>query len=86
MRAELSSSARGGAGSIHQHLIDDMKPEASAASQRSSFGKFIDNLDETLLPDLDREINEESIFNTTSTRAVPGLLRSDLIWSLDLRT
>jgi hypothetical protein len=45
-----------------------MKLEASVASQHSG-------LDETLLPDLTREIEEESIFNTTSTRAALGLLK-----------
>jgi hypothetical protein len=63
-----------------------MKPEASAASQRSGLDEFIDNLDETLLPDLARELVDESIFNATSTHAVPGLLRSDLIQSEDLCT
>jgi hypothetical protein len=45
-----------GTGSFRQHLVDDMKPKASAASQRSGLDEFIDNLDETLLPDLAKEI------------------------------
>jgi hypothetical protein len=49
-----------GAGSFRWQLIDDMKMEASTASQRSSFDEFIDDLDEMLLPDLTREIEEES--------------------------
>jgi hypothetical protein len=38
--------------SYRRHLIDDTKPEASAASQRNGFDEFIDDLDETLLPNL----------------------------------
>jgi hypothetical protein len=56
------------------------------ASQHSSLDEFIDNLDETLLPDLAKEIEKESVFNAISTCAAPGLLRSDLIRSKDLRT
>jgi hypothetical protein len=56
-----------------------MKLEASAANQHSNLDEFIDNLNEMLLPDLTREIEEESVFNSTSTRAAPGLLRLDLI-------
>jgi hypothetical protein len=41
--------------------------------------EFIDNLDEMLLPDLTREIEEESIFDATPSRAAPVLLRSDPI-------
>jgi hypothetical protein len=48
-----------GASNFSRHLIDDMKPEASVAAQRSDLDEFIDNLDETLLPDLAREIEEE---------------------------
>jgi hypothetical protein len=63
-----------------------MKPEAPTAGQHSGLDKFINNLDETLLPDLAREIEEESIFNVTSTHAAPELFRSDMIRSEDLRT
>jgi hypothetical protein len=73
------------AGSIRRHLVNDIKLEASAASQRSSLDKFINNLDETLLPNIAREIEEESVFNATSTRTAPGL-RSDMIRSEDLHT
>jgi hypothetical protein len=73
-------------GSFHRHLINETKLEASVASQRSGLDEFIDDLDETLLPDLAREIEEESVFNVTSTRAAPGLLRSDMIQSEDLCT
>jgi hypothetical protein len=75
-----------GADSFHRHLIDDMKLETSVASQRSGLDEFIDNLDETLLPDLAREIEDESGFNATLTRAAPRLLGSDLIRFEDLGT
>jgi hypothetical protein len=70
-----------GAGSFHWHLFDNMKPEASAASQCSDLDEFIDNLDETLLSNLARDIEGESVVDTTSTRAAPGLLGSDSIRS-----
>jgi hypothetical protein len=74
-----------GAGNFRRHFIDDMKSEASVASQRNGLDEFIDNLDETLLPDITREVVEESVFNATPTRAAPVLLRSDLILSEDPR-
>jgi hypothetical protein len=37
-----------GTGNFCWHLIDDMKPKASAASQRSGLNEFIDKLDKTL--------------------------------------
>jgi hypothetical protein len=75
-----------GAGSFRRHLVDDIKPKASAASQRSGLDEFIDNLDEMLLPDLAREFQEESVFYATSIHATLGLLRSNLIRSEDLHT
>jgi hypothetical protein len=75
-----------GASSFHRHLVDDMKPEASAAAQRSVLDEFIDNLDESLLPDLAREIEEESAVDATLTHAAPGLLRSDSFRSEEERT
>jgi hypothetical protein len=75
-----------GAGSIRRHLVNGMKLETSVASQRSSLNEFIDNLHETLLPDLTKEIEEESVSNATLTRTAPELLRSDLIRSKDLHT
>jgi hypothetical protein len=56
-----------------------MKLEASTVAQCSDLDEFIDNLDEMLLPDLAREIEEESAVNATLTRASPGLIRSDSI-------
>jgi hypothetical protein len=64
-----------GAGDFHQHLVDNAKPEAPAATPCSDLGKSIDNLGQMLLPNLARELEEESIFNMISTRAAPGLLR-----------
>jgi hypothetical protein len=75
-----------GAGSFHRHLVDDMKPKAFTAAQRSDLDEFIDNLDETLLPDLARKVEEESTADATSTHATPGLLGSDSIRSEEERT
>ncbi|RLN38630.1 serine/threonine-protein kinase CDL1-like [Panicum miliaceum] len=44
-------------------------PEASAATPSSDLDEFVDNLTETLLPDLVREIEKLSVFDATSTRA-----------------
>jgi hypothetical protein len=63
-------------GGFNSHLANNRKPEASAATQRSNL-KFIDNLDEMLLPDLAREIEEQFILDATLTHAAPGLLGSD---------
>jgi hypothetical protein len=63
-----------------------MKLEAFAAAQCSDLDDFIDNLDETLLPDLAREIEKESAVDVTSTHAAPGLLRSDSFRSEEERT
>jgi hypothetical protein len=43
--------------------------------------EFIDNLDEMLLPDLARDIEEESTVDATLTHAAPGLLGSKSIQS-----
>jgi hypothetical protein len=73
-------------GSFRRRLVDNMKPKAPAATPQHDLDEFIDNLSKMLLPDLAREIKEQSVFDVTSTRTAPGLLRSDLIWSQDLRT
>jgi hypothetical protein len=75
-----------GSGGFKSHLADTREPEASAATQRSRLNEFFDNLDEMLLPDLAREIEEESIFDAILTRATPGLLGSDSIRSGKGRT
>jgi hypothetical protein len=58
-------------GGFNDHLADSREPETSAATERSDLEEFIDNLDETLLPDLAREIEEESVLDVISTRATP---------------
>jgi hypothetical protein len=75
-----------GAGDFCRHLVDNTKPEALAATRCSDLDESIDNLDEMLLPDLARDLKEQSIFNATSTRAAPSFLRSDPIWSKGYHT
>jgi hypothetical protein len=60
-----------GSGGFNNHLTDTTEPEASAANRRSDLNEFIDNLKEMLLPDIAREIEEESIFDAISTHAAP---------------
>jgi hypothetical protein len=66
-----------GSGGFSSHLADTREPKVPAATQLSDLDEFIDNLDEILLLDLAREIEEQSIFDATSTHAAPGLLGSD---------
>jgi hypothetical protein len=66
-------------GGFNIHLANSRESETLAAAQHSDLDEFVDNLDETLLPDLAREIEEESPVDATSTHAVPGLLESDSI-------
>jgi hypothetical protein len=66
-----------GSGGFKNHLADSRKPEAFSATRHSNLNEFIDILDELVLPDLTGEIEMMSFFNATSTRATPGLLRSD---------
>jgi hypothetical protein len=66
-----------GLGGFNSHLADPRKPEASTPTRCSDLGKFIDNLNESLLPDLARQIERLIVFDATSTRAAPGLLGSD---------
>jgi hypothetical protein len=51
--------------------------ETSATTQRGDLDEFIDNLDEILVPDLDREIEEESIFYVTLIRAASSFFGCD---------
>jgi hypothetical protein len=69
-----------GAGNFHHHLIDH-KPKAPTSRPSRDLDDFVDNLSEMLLPDLVRELEEESEFNLTSTGAVLGPLGSDPIQS-----
>jgi hypothetical protein len=41
-------------GGFNSHLANSMEPEASSSTPSNDLDKFIDNLDETLLPDLAR--------------------------------
>jgi hypothetical protein len=66
-----------GLGGFNDHLADFRKPEASRPTRCSDLVKFVDNLDELLLPDHAREIKTTSVSDSTSTRATPGLLGSD---------
>jgi hypothetical protein len=64
-------------GGFNSHLVESRKPEASTPTRHRDLDKFINNLSELLLPDLVRQIEKISVFNTTSTRAAPELVRSD---------
>jgi hypothetical protein len=66
-----------GLGRFNSHLADSRKPEASAPTRRSDLDKFIDNLDELLLPVLAGQIERMSVFDVTSTHAAPELVGSD---------
>jgi hypothetical protein len=66
-----------GLGGFNSHLVDSRKPEASTPTRHSDLDEFIDNLNELLLPDLVRQIEKISVFDTTSTHAAPELVRSD---------
>jgi hypothetical protein len=49
---------------FNSHLVNSRKPEASTSTQSSDLNKFIDNLDELLLPDLAPQI--EKMFDNYS--------------------
>jgi hypothetical protein len=66
-----------GSSGFKSHLADYRKLEAFAATRHSDLDEFIDNLNEFPLPDLAGEIERMSIFDTTSTRTAPRLLRSN---------
>jgi hypothetical protein len=70
-----------GSGGFNSHLADSRELETSVATQHSDLDEFIDNLNEMLLPDLAKEIEEESVLDAISTRAAPGLLWLDSIRS-----
>jgi hypothetical protein len=57
-----------------------------AATRCSNLDEFVNNLDEMLLPNLAREIEEHFVFDVTSTRAAPGVLGSNSIRSEEQRT
>ena len=70
---------------IWSHIQGARGSCSKPATQSGDLYDFVDNLDEMLLPDLARKIEELSMFDVTSTRAPPGLLGSDRIGS-DLRS
>jgi hypothetical protein len=57
-----------------------------ATTQRNDLDEFIDNLSEKLIPNLAGEIEEQSVFNATSTHAAPRVIGSDPIRSKDQHT
>jgi hypothetical protein len=67
-----------GLGGFNNHLGNSREPEASLSTRSINLNKFIDNLDELLLPDLALQIEKMSVFNETSTRDAPELVGSDL--------
>jgi hypothetical protein len=75
-----------GASDFYRHLIDNTKLEIPVATQCSDIEEPVDNLGEKLLPNLAKDLEEQSVFNATSTRAAPGFLGSDSIWSEGQRT
>jgi hypothetical protein len=66
-----------GLGGFNSHLANSKEPEASSSTPSSDLDKFIDNLDDMLFPDLAQQIEKMSVFNATSTRHAPDLVRSD---------
>jgi hypothetical protein len=64
-------------GGFNGHLADSRKPEASTPTRCSNLDKFVDSLDELLLPDHVGEIEMTSVFDATSTRSALGLLGSN---------
>jgi hypothetical protein len=75
-----------GLSGFNSHLADTRELEAPAVTRCNDLDELVDKLDETLLPDLAREIKGESVSNATSTRAAPKHLGSDLIRSGEERT
>jgi hypothetical protein len=66
-----------GLGGFNSHLANSRESEASSSTRSSNLDKFIDNLDELLLPDLTLQIEKMSVFDVTSTRDAPYLVGSD---------
>jgi hypothetical protein len=66
-----------GSGGFNVHLANSRKPEPSTPNRCSNLDKFVNNLDELLLPDHTEEIERMSVFNATSTHAAPELVGLD---------
>jgi hypothetical protein len=71
---------------FNSHLANPREPEVPAATRHSDLDEFVDNLNEMLLPDLAREIKEQSVFDMTSTLAALGFLGPDPIRSEEQHT
>jgi hypothetical protein len=52
-------------GGFNSHLVNSRQLKASSSTQSSDLDKFIDNLDELMLPDLALLIEKMSIFDAT---------------------
>jgi hypothetical protein len=65
-----------GSGGFNSHLANSKEPEASSPTSSSNLDDFIDNLDNTLFPDLAQQIEKMSVFDATSTRDASDLLGS----------
>jgi hypothetical protein len=73
-----------GSGGFNSHLANSRESETPTATQHNNIDD--ENLDEMLLLDLAREIEEDSAVDVTSTRAAPGLLGLDSIRSGEERS
>jgi hypothetical protein len=70
-------SVANGLGGFNSHLVNSRKPETSTPTRHSNLDEFIDNLDESLLPNLVLQIKKLFVFYVTSTRTTLELVRSD---------
>jgi hypothetical protein len=75
-----------GSGGFNSHLADTSKLEAFVAARCSDLDKFIDNLNEMLLPNLAWEIEKMCVLDATSNHATPGHPGSDSTQSKKGRT
>jgi hypothetical protein len=66
-----------GFGGFNSHVVNSRKRETSASTRSSDLDEFIDNLDKLLLPDLALKFEKMFVFDATSTRDAPELVRSD---------
>jgi hypothetical protein len=68
---------------FNSNLANSRKLEASTPTRSNNLDKFIDSLNELLLPDHAEEIETMFIFDANSTHAAPGLLVLDSNLSRD---
>jgi hypothetical protein len=62
-----------GSDGFNSHLANSKEPEASSSTPSSDLDEFIDNLDNTLLPDLAQQIKKMSVFNAISSHGALDL-------------